>query len=999
MVKRARMLRLAWFAAIFVAFALACIGCLGKGANECAGGIVCPADKACVIGGGCAAPEQIAACTGHADGDACGFGREVGKCVGGVCIGSLCGNGMPDPGEVCDDGNNNSGDGCRSDCLKIEVCGDGVIDLGEGCDNGAANADVPDAPCRTTCQLPHCGDGIVDTGEQCDGTWTLPDTCLDYGFDAGSMGCSGLCRASLAGCGAIGWKSEALPPVVSGVNAVGGSGPSDVWAAGYGGASGQPSFPLLAHFNGQTWKAVPVPTGNFAQSLFGLWARASGDVWATGGVGGFHFDGAQWTTGGCAGRYVWSSSASDVWFAQTAMTHFDGSTCTDVATPLSVGGGFGGVHGTASNDVWSVASTGASPPYAVLRYDGTAWTTAYPSSIVLDAVWANGPHDVYSVGTSPLIGGGTPTIVHYDGTSWTSRLLGAPETLSGVWGSGPTDVWAVGRASGDGTRFFHYDGVTWNATVPPLPTQGTVLASPMITPVWGSGPGDVWTSRTTNGIDPHILHYRGSSWTPRVPAGGSSTTTTSTGFNLVSAWGSSATDVWVGGNDATAGGPVLFHSMGVFFDAGAPWIDTTLYGSPIVGLWGADASDVWAVSADAAFHYDGATWTNAGPGGSAIWGSGPSNVWIIGLDAALSQFDGSTWTPVTTPTTSALVALWGSGPSDIFVVGAAGAIVHYDGATWTAMTSNTTENLTAVWGTEPDDVWAVGNAGAILHYDGTTWTARPSMPLPLVAIHGTGPADVWAIDTSGTALHFDGVGWGPVRSLVDGNGLVPVLANLWGTPRHTFFVGNSGFNEDLDRVVPWSCQPTEVDCGDGVDNDCDGKIDSQDPDCAGAVGLTEISGSTPRYIEVKNRSARTANLSGISVSWRFACDSAVRSYTFMPDSIAAAGKPFRIVDDRIDVRARERYVGQAACETPTDGGWVALCSGPCDLVHCSNLLDYVVMSGGTTPPTPPTCASFTPTALGVSAATAGQSATRVSFGGGGSSGVTSDWAVQAVTRD
>jgi hypothetical protein len=37
------------------------------------------------------------------------------------------------------------------------------------------------------------------------------------------------------------------------------------------------------------------------------------------------------------------------------------------------------------------------------------------------------------------------------------------------------------------------------------------------------------------------------------------------------------------------------------------------------------------------------------------------------------------------------------------------------------------------------------------------------------------------------------------------------------------------------------------------------------------------------------------------------------------------GKPFRIVDDRIDVRARERYVGQAACETPTDGGWVARC--------------------------------------------------------------------------
>jgi len=34
----------------------------------------------------------------------------------------------------------------------------------------------------------------------------------------------------------------------------------------------------------------------------------------------------------------------------------------------------------------------------------------------------------------------------------------------------------------------------------------------------------------------------------------------------------------------------------------------------------------------------------------------------------------------------------------------------------------------------------------------------------------------------------------------------------------------------LIRTRPLICRQTEV-CGDGVDNDCDGKLDSLDPDC------------------------------------------------------------------------------------------------------------------------------------------------------------------------
>ncbi|RME28931.1 MAG: hypothetical protein D6806_02065 [Deltaproteobacteria bacterium] len=85
---------------------------------------------------------------------------------------SICGDGIQDPDEQCDDGPANSDttpDACRTDCRPAR-CGDGQIDTGEECDEGSHNSDtVPDA-CRKNCTLPYCGDGVADPGlgEACD---------------------------------------------------------------------------------------------------------------------------------------------------------------------------------------------------------------------------------------------------------------------------------------------------------------------------------------------------------------------------------------------------------------------------------------------------------------------------------------------------------------------------------------------------------------------------------------------------------------------------------------------------------------------------------------------------------------------------------------------------------------------------------------------------------------------------------------------------------------
>lgn len=108
-----------------------------------------------------------------------------------------CGDGVAADEEACDDGNNESGDGCSDNCYEAEdgyvcpqmggactladVCGDGRQSMLEGCDDGNLNVNdgcspacvlengwacpEPGAACLNTVM---CGDGIAGGNEKCD---------------------------------------------------------------------------------------------------------------------------------------------------------------------------------------------------------------------------------------------------------------------------------------------------------------------------------------------------------------------------------------------------------------------------------------------------------------------------------------------------------------------------------------------------------------------------------------------------------------------------------------------------------------------------------------------------------------------------------------------------------------------------------------------------------------------------------------------------------------
>ncbi len=92
------------------------------------------------------------------------------------CVLASCGNGTIDPGEQCDDGNTIDEDTCTNTCLQA-TCGDGIVGPGESCDDGNT---VNDDGCTNSCALASCGNGTIDPGEQCDDGNTIDtDTCTN----------------------------------------------------------------------------------------------------------------------------------------------------------------------------------------------------------------------------------------------------------------------------------------------------------------------------------------------------------------------------------------------------------------------------------------------------------------------------------------------------------------------------------------------------------------------------------------------------------------------------------------------------------------------------------------------------------------------------------------------------------------------------------------------------------------------------------------------------
>lgn len=190
------------------------------------------------------------------------------------------------------------------------------------------------------------------------------------------------------------------------------------------------------------------------------------------------------------------------------------------------------------------------------RYqDGTAEDVTLPLQVpLLNWSFGFGPNDITVVGN-----GGT--ILHYDGSGWTTQASPTSEDLWGVWGAASDDLWAVGGGGrpGNEATLIHFDGDSWTTvSLPPLERPGVHA----FYKVWGADASHVYVVGQ-RGV---MLRYDGSTWT-EFGVGVSD--------DLISVWGTSADRI------AVVGG----RGNGVIstFD-GTEWRTTNL--APLPGLNG-----------------------------------------------------------------------------------------------------------------------------------------------------------------------------------------------------------------------------------------------------------------------------------------------------------------------------------------------------------------------------------------------------------------------------
>jgi cysteine-rich repeat protein len=123
---------------------------------------------------------------------------------------ALCGNGIREPAEVCDDQNTSPNDGCSTNCRSRETCGNGILDAstGEVCDDGG---DLTGNFCDSACQVSTRCDASGTPGgtmeELCDDnnectvpTCSAQTGCVQTPLNGGEACADGLGRCLTGGC-------------------------------------------------------------------------------------------------------------------------------------------------------------------------------------------------------------------------------------------------------------------------------------------------------------------------------------------------------------------------------------------------------------------------------------------------------------------------------------------------------------------------------------------------------------------------------------------------------------------------------------------------------------------------------------------------------------------------------------------------------------------------------------------------------------------------------
>jgi len=314
---------------------------------------------------------------------------------------------------------------------------------------------------------------------------------------------------------ASGWTVVTAPPTgqnatLEGVATV---SDSDAWAVGFHSGAAFTNIGakvLIDNWNGTAWSLVATPTtpGNTAL-LNAVSASSATDAWAVGRsqnnksiLGGLalHWNGTAWSV---------SSSFSGALGAYAV-----------------------GVADISPTDAYAIGNNSTIPRGHLAQWNGTTWSSVTvplppnaPTNTTLNAISADGPNDVWAVGTYlDSVNEQFETFsIHFNGTAWS--VVPMPMSPSGtsfdfnaIKANSATDVWAVGEsgtvdANNDTTFIEHFNGTAWS--VVPSPSPGATAVLDGVTT--SNAANDVWAVgffTPAGSVDPQTLtlNWNGTAW-------------------------------------------------------------------------------------------------------------------------------------------------------------------------------------------------------------------------------------------------------------------------------------------------------------------------------------------------------------------------------------------------------------------------------------------------------------------------------------------------------
>jgi hypothetical protein len=251
-----------------------------------------------------------------------------------------------------------------------------------------------------------------------------------------------------------------LPAGASGqLNAIGGSGPDDLWAVGFTLSADQSQESLLLeHFNGTQWQNVPFPSQasgcdpGLADCFLdptAIAASAPDNAWLAGNMSQpnatqhllAHWNGTSWKLATAPCLEGTATAACDP--EGTDLNELTGLT---VLSPTDAWAS--GSEGNVSDENFHI-------PY-VLHWNGTAWSlTKTPNrggeGSLLNAISAVSASDIWAVGQTQQLNGAIQTLTEqFNGTAWAVVASPSPgrapadDSLDAVASAGSGQVFAAG---------------------------------------------------------------------------------------------------------------------------------------------------------------------------------------------------------------------------------------------------------------------------------------------------------------------------------------------------------------------------------------------------------------------------------------------------------------------------------------------------------------------------------------------------------------------------